>query len=292
MVLLIISVSIAVAATNLMCMCPVFFKKKQKQVCKVVQNDEGSQDDDVVQDDDDDDDDIRPSEQEIPILSLSNLKKSDNPSLEVMTLMKDVSVLLKKDDEWIPIFYGIETCRRLAFFHPEMIVKDDNIMHCLLLLVFGVSNLRSSLVRNALLCLQEWFIAFGMNMDKGLVSIIPLLLLRSGSDKKFIREAAHAALHAATQHCHGTVLLQHLLQKAENKTSDVLNSVAKYSEIVLEKVFEQQPSNLEFVDAVIVQLSKMISSSSLECRKGTKRCYLRLQKSLGVRISYFLMRLK
>merc|ERR1712023_202545 len=65
----------------------------------------------------------------------------------------------------------------------------------------AVASLRSAMVRNAMLCLQDMFRCLPSNLVlDGLPETAESLLLRSGSDKKFIHDAARRTLEVAAGH--------------------------------------------------------------------------------------------
>lgn len=59
--------------------------------------------------------------------------------------------------DWADMYSAIDSIRRLSIFHAVVISREENLEGAVRLLVSAVGNLRSSMVRNALLAVGDMF---------------------------------------------------------------------------------------------------------------------------------------
>ena len=91
--------------------------------------------------------------------------------------------------EWSATFKALDTLRRVAAHHGDVIGKKE--LHTLLLSVLkAVNNLRSSVSKNALLCLGDLFQGLRRRMDPEVVAVLPDLLKRCADTNKFVNAEA------------------------------------------------------------------------------------------------------
>ncbi|CAM6000485.1 unnamed protein product [Sphagnum balticum] len=96
-----------------------------------------------------------------------------------------------KSGDWKAQFEGTNKLRRLVEFHPEVLLSSAGTgLHSLVNdLLSLVDNLRSSVAKNSLICLQEFIILLGRQLDPE-VDLILDRLVRRAADTNF-RGATH-----------------------------------------------------------------------------------------------------
>ena len=90
---------------------------------------------------------------------------------------------------WSETFQALDAMRRIATHHGDVIERNQ--LHPLVVAVLAaVKNLRSSVTKNALLCLGDLFRGLGRRMDAELVTILPSLLKKCADTNKFVKAEA------------------------------------------------------------------------------------------------------
>jgi len=115
-----------------------------------------------------------PSEIVYEYIDTADIQPSQAPLRDLHQSIKGLEV-----QDWPDIFYTLNTIRSLALHHPTILTIDSNAMmlHSIVGLVMKrVDNLRSSLVKNALLTITDMFRGLGKQMDSNVVAIVPGLL--------------------------------------------------------------------------------------------------------------------
>ena len=109
-------------------------------------------------------------------IATEDIQPSSNPTLD---LNKALDGLETRD--WPEIFYTLNTFRQIVIHHPNVLVGSGALHHVVLQVMKRVDNLRSSLAKNALLTVSDFFKGLGKHMDPEVTSVVPLLLkVKSG----------------------------------------------------------------------------------------------------------------
>ena len=92
--------------------------------------------------------------------------------------VQDMSKAYKglETQEWPEIFHTLNTFRKLAIHHANMLVSSGNLHNLILLIMKRVDALRSSLAKNALLTIEDLFNGLKKNLDAEVAVIIPGVL--------------------------------------------------------------------------------------------------------------------
>ena len=127
----------------------------------------------------------------------TELQPCKDPELECR---RAVETLSKSSSKWSSKFDAISVLRRIAVRHSRVFCSDAlNIMQ---LLAEEVSNLRSAISKNALLCTQDLFRSCG---SKSAVSnhldVLLYPLVVKGLEKNFQGDEARAALSDLSRFC-------------------------------------------------------------------------------------------
>lgn len=107
-----------------------------------------------------------------------------------------------KFDDWTRQFDGINLMRRITQHHSELLTSSPNNLHAAVNEVLKlVENLRSSLSKNAMICMTEMCEKLRRSLD-GEIDVIATRLLRKGCDSNtFITEEVRGALLSICWYC-------------------------------------------------------------------------------------------
>ena len=109
-----------------------------------------------------------------------------NPSTAFRSVLQ---TLRNQKAEWSDTFKSLNTLRSIATHHIDVVSKSD--LHSVILSVLkAVENLRSSVAKNALLCLGDVLKGFRRRMDPEIITILPVLLKRCADTNKFVNAEA------------------------------------------------------------------------------------------------------
>ncbi|CAM9956411.1 unnamed protein product, partial [Choristocarpus tenellus] len=59
--------------------------------------------------------------------------------------------------DWADMYSAVDSTRRLSIFHRDVLLQEGHLGQAVALVGLAVGNLRSSMVRNALLCVNDMF---------------------------------------------------------------------------------------------------------------------------------------
>ena len=136
-----------------------------------------------------------PSKRVAEYLTSDQCKPLKNPPVELRRSRRDLS-----SDQWDKVFDALNVVRSLALHHHGSI---GPVLHSLVLSVNEASkNLRSSVAKNALLCLNDMIDGLGPQMDPELDTIVSQLLKRaSESGTGFLGDEADRCLRSMCMSC-------------------------------------------------------------------------------------------
>ena len=114
-------------------------------------------------------------------LTTDDLRPSPNPTQEVQRMLGGIGT-----DEWPEIFHTLNSVRRLAIHHGNLI--EGHVHTIVRSVIKAVDNLRSAVSKNAILTLEDMWIGMGKSMDPEVVAVTPLLLKRAADLSGFLTE--------------------------------------------------------------------------------------------------------
>lgn len=168
---------------------------------------------------------------QVEVLSTEEIEPSSNPEEDLALVAEHANC-----SEWADQYGCIDAVRRLCLHHKEML-GEEKLKDIFSLLVSGVSNLRSSMTRNALLCLREMLNqGFGPQMKESMPEICSVLLQRMVGDKKFICDACSAAMDVAVDSEVVSDVLAALLPNVNSKNPEISSRCMIYVEKCLNKI--------------------------------------------------------
>ncbi|CBJ31203.1 conserved unknown protein [Ectocarpus siliculosus] len=239
---------------------------------------------------------------QVAVLETGDFEPSPNPDEE----MQAVRAASAGDGDWADLYSAVDSARRLCIFHAQKLLvpggqggggaggsgdggdADGNLEGVVGLLAAAVGNLRSSMVRNALLGVGDIF-RF-LKHDVGRVDISPMIagtLQRLAGDKRFICQTAAQAMEAAARNGPGADVLHAILPSLDDRNAEVAAKSAFYAEQCLaalgvgSKAGVGLPEALEF-RSMLPGMSRALNGKVAEGRASARRALLRCRKAMGL----------
>lgn len=199
------------------------------------------------------------------------------------TAVKEVSQYLFTKD-WNRRFDILHCARKLIKFKPSMVAH--------LIADFGkcmvecLKNPRSSILREAGMLSADLLTSPAL-MDIVCETIrfdllVPVLLLKSISDKKFIRDATRDALHS---HAHSAPhMFKVYIESSEHKNSKIAASASHIVALCLEHLCDRPQAQLsqeDFNTIAKIMLQVSLHGKLADTRKSGKRCLELLEAKVG-----------
>jgi len=212
---------------------------------------------------------------QVDVVESSCLLPLEQPEAELLQLPQS---LLSSD--WDVAYNGIVSARRLCIHHP-MLLSDSAVMPIVLASAqSSVQNLRSTVMRNAMLCIQEVFAHLPVSVVlPTLEETAKVLLLRAGSDKKFIADAALKVLATAAGTEAAEMLALASCGWVDNPNAGVVAAALQTSKLCL-KTLEGRLST-SCLHKVLLMSSKGLKSKKAEGRDAAKDCSRMLRQAMG-----------
>eukprot|EP00752_Nemacystus_decipiens_P003701 g3410.t1 len=234
---------------------------------------------------------------QVAVLETGEFEPSPNAGEE----MRAVLAASGGGGDWADLYSAVDSARRLCIFHAEVVLLggegegegeassgSGNLAGVVGLLAMAVGNLRSSMVRNALLGVGDVF-SF-LKHDAGRVDIRPMVagtLQRLAGDKRFICQTAAQAMEAATRNGPSLNVLHAILPSLDDRNPEVAAKSAFYSEQCLaalgvgSKAGVGLPEGLEF-HRLVPGMSRALNGKVAEGRASSRRALLRSRKAMGL----------
>eukprot|EP00904_Undaria_pinnatifida_P008262 jgi/Undpi1/4566/HiC_scaffold_18.g07920.m1 len=220
---------------------------------------------------------------QVAVMETKEFEASPNPDEE----MKAVLTASGGDGDWADLYSAVDSARRLCIFHRNVVARDGNLQGAADLVAAAVGNLRSSMVRNALLGVADMFGSLGDDMARvDIQALIAGTMQRLAGDKRFICQTAAQAMEAAARRGPSLDVLHAILPVFEDRNAEVLAKSAFYSEQCLaalgvgSKPDAGLPSGLKF-DDLARGMARVFNGKVAEGRASAKRGFLRSRKAMG-----------
>eukprot|EP00943_MAST-04B_sp_MAST-4B-sp1_P006833 g6833.t1 len=212
-----------------------------------------------------------PSKRVAEYLTSAQCKPLKNPAVELRRSMRDLS-----SPEWDKIFDALNVVRSLALHHHGSI---GPVLHSLVLSVNEASkNLRSSVAKNALLCLNDMIDGLGPQMDPELDTIVSQLLKRaSESGTGFLGDEANRCLRSMCMSCSESKALSSLLNCADNKKPQLRARAANHIEYCISQM-GSRVCGARDLDRVIKRAVKFMGEGQQDTRRSGRRIMYSLHK--------------
>jgi hypothetical protein len=156
--------------------------------------------------------------------------------------MRMILIDLKSND-WKTQFETTNKLRRLIEYHPEVILAQlpANIHALVLDMVAMVENLRSSVSKNSLICINEFIVLMGKQIDNEMDIVLEKLIKKSADTNVFISSEVQKCLNTLCVNSTPSKVLEKLAAYRESKSTSVKEAIVntllcmKDSEKVREK---------------------------------------------------------
>ncbi|OQS00934.1 hypothetical protein THRCLA_05821 [Thraustotheca clavata] len=189
------------------------------------------------------------------------------------------------DASWKEQYVAIELLRQTIKFDPIYTRNYATLLKTTKELVVPCAlSLRSTLARNALMCLAELVTCLALAAENLLPSIIPALLYRSVTDKKFMQALANQALDRTVEYCDPIAVLEQLLPFSSDKNANLVTKAGYYVEQCLLKSSSSNPTKpweASQLNSWITDLANFLNCRDVKGKPAAKRCLVLLRKSFG-----------
>lgn len=211
---------------------------------------------------------------QVDVLESSEYTPSEDPAGELALIQESL-----ESSDWDVLYNAVSSTRRLCLFHPEML-HQEILAPVLVMVREAVQSLRSTMARNAMLCLRDLLRCLPTEMASSLEAISGVLVPRTGSDKKFIVDTARQTLDEASK----SEPLAEGLMLSVGAWVETTNSNAATAAI---EIFGQclhtlafKPSE-ELVSHVLTVLSKSLASKSVEGKNAARKSLRQVRRVSG-----------
>jgi hypothetical protein len=157
----------------------------------------------------------------IVYLDPSDVKALEDPERSLRTVSQNL-----KSNHWVDQFQAIDVVRSLSLHHANMLTPT---LHRIAPLVATCAeSLRSSVCKNALLCLFDMCGQYQTDLENSVPSLMTSLLKRSADTSNiFISASANSALVKLIESCPGPKLVQTLFSQSSTRNASLRAIVAK-----------------------------------------------------------------
>jgi hypothetical protein len=161
---------------------------------------------------------------------------SEYADLQDTPVEPEVLFEMLRSPDWRIQFEGLDLVRVLCKFQWELLFSIS--ADALTKVVELTDSPRSTLSKKALTALAEIFLIPRREVAEIIGQVAPMLLLKSQSEKSFLKKEAHAALDLASRNCACDALVDVLTQHCSHKSGSLADTAFHYLEIALPRVPE------------------------------------------------------
>ncbi|KAF3327665.1 hypothetical protein FCM35_KLT07783 [Carex littledalei] len=137
---------------------------------------------------------------------------------DVDSCMTTLMTRLESKD-WVTICAALNNVRQISLLHKDKLL--DKLVVVIQLVVKSLKNPRSAVCKTAIMTCSDIFTGYGDTVVESLDPLLVQLFLRSSQDKKFVCEAAEAALINMTNRVSPSILLPKLEAYLKHKNPRV-----------------------------------------------------------------------
>lgn len=207
---------------------------------------------------------------------LNNEDFSPATSSEIADMLSAMKLPLT--DNWAQQFDQLTSLRQLLLHHREMLTAEYEVLAARFI-ILGVESLRSTTVRNALLCMRQYIdTAATCTNQSTLVDIIHSLVKRCHSGPKFLMLAAEANIPVATSQIQAATIISACQELMDSKNMDISKRAYQMMCAVAPRV---GPQNSHDFRLLITSISNGLNAKSSEVRNTCRHCMISIGKSLG-----------
>ncbi|CEL92655.1 unnamed protein product [Vitrella brassicaformis CCMP3155] len=202
-----------------------------------------------------------------------------------------------QSNSWEKQFNALNSLRRVAKFHPTTIVTSTSpattssisgaataaspSLHAFVkLTVRLVDNLRSSLAKNALICLNDLFVSYRKQMDPELETCVPVCLKKAADTNTFIAEEAERTLRSLCSSASEGKTISLVVHAISNSKHQFLKRTGALCLGLLIRRLGGRVAGIRDIDKLVNALGQLGSEASPHCREMARAAIITLARSM------------
>eukprot|EP00602_Paraphysomonas_sp_CaronLab_P012755 CAMPEP_0185041264 /NCGR_PEP_ID=MMETSP1103-20130426/40303_1 /TAXON_ID=36769 /ORGANISM="Paraphysomonas bandaiensis, Strain Caron Lab Isolate" /LENGTH=345 /DNA_ID=CAMNT_0027580907 /DNA_START=147 /DNA_END=1184 /DNA_ORIENTATION=+ len=216
---------------------------------------------------------------DVSVVADENLQPLSQPKLQLRSAFK---VLKSSTSSWAEKYTAVELIRRMCVHHSD-VIEVGNVGTMISESGQGVASLRSSISRNAILCLQsifnlpifhEWLAGSDVTAYN---NVLHILMTKSTSGPKFISAIALEALENGVQNVPMQILVPILSPLTTHRNLEISNRAYV---LVAEGLVRDQSMEWDIPGAVCL-LQRGLGSARPQGREACKRSLISICRIMG-----------
>jgi len=200
---------------------------------------------------------------------------------------EELATALNTDiSDWTAHYNAVVSIRRLCLFHADLLGEQD-LAPIVAMVGDACGNLRSTVVRNAMMCFQDMFAHLSASaMECSIDETIKALLQQAASELKFISNTAREVLDQAGKTGPLAAIMAVVLTEITSSTNaNVVVAALRLLEACLNTVGVGRTPGagypLDNLSAVVLGAAKGLRSKKQDGRDLAKKALKRLRRALG-----------
>lgn len=193
-----------------------------------------------------------------------DLEPMKSPSQEFQKAIRGLET-----QEWPELFHTLTSMRRVVLHHPQVVLSSGALHSIVVLIMKQVENLRSSMAKNALITIADFFLGLKKGMDSEVQSVVPAVMKRSADSSNFLGESADRALDMMIENVTASRSLASMLAVADHKSPAYRAKVAGGLLVLAQKRADDLRGCKEF-ETFKHKLPKMLQDQAPESRSHAR----------------------
>lgn len=217
------------------------------------------------------------------------------PSAELKLESCGAATMLRESDEgmdcgdWEREFASLERLRAVVVYAHELLTKEEYVKETLPKLIRRIdaqtNNLRSQIVKGALMLLEEMFRYMGKTLDKFLPQLVPCVIKRMGDQNKFLAESADVTMASCVESCPGAKIVKSCWVSIADKDQKIREKAVLTLALAVAKMDCNDPAYRETADKILTITGPLLYDNSEKARAHAKQIAINLIQnavSLGI----------
>jgi len=203
------------------------------------------------------------------------------PSSELKLEAIGAQAMLKESDEgmdcgeWEREFASLERLRAVVVYAPEILMKEDYVKETLPKLIRRIdaqtNNLRSQIVKHALMLLEEMFRHMGRVLDKFLTQLVPCIIKRMGDQNKFLAEAADITMNSCVEYCPSAKIVKSCWIPIADKDQKIREKAVLTLALAVAKMDCHDSSYRELLEKILTITGPLLYDNSEKSRASARQ---------------------
>ena len=209
---------------------------------------------------------------DVQVLEDCDIKSgSDEDATNIISAMA-----LPQTENWAGQFDQVTSLRQLLLYHRERL-DAEQVSQAAQIIILAVESLRSTTVRNGLLCMRQFIAtAGGCNQASCLVDIIHCLVKRCHNGPKFLVRIAEALIPLVVRNLHADVIVDSSKELVVNRNMEV----SKTAYLMLCEIAGRVASGDKGFGSLLTLLVSGINGKSSDVRASCKKSIIAIRKSM------------